>query len=118
MSSYVTESKLGENIFVLTSKNGVCIQSDTSLLYVKANLNAPNVFTANGDGINETFKIRGVETYPEVVVEIVNRLGQMVYRTKSYSQNEWDGGDLPAGVYFYVIETEYGNHTGIVHLIR
>jgi len=34
---------------------------------------------------------------------IFNRWGRIVYKSSDY-QNDWDGGDLPDGVYFYVLK--------------
>jgi gliding motility-associated-like protein len=71
----------------------------------------PNVITPNGDGINDDLKIAGIETYSNVSITIVNRWGQMVYKSYNYSNNKpWDGksqsGDnLADGVYFYVLKS-------------
>lgn len=87
-------------------------------------LKAPNVFTANGDGYNETFEIFGLSDYAHTQVFIFDRWGKAVYHTSSdYVSNPWDGGKYPEGAYFFVIEygTEETNkkkHTGVVHLIR
>ncbi|MFD2587570.1 Calx-beta domain-containing protein, partial [Croceitalea marina] len=69
--------------------------------------------TANGDGINDYFEIRGVEFCQFTFdVEIFNRWGDKVYEAKDY-QNDWNGsspsgsfgssGVLPSGTYYYVI---------------
>ena len=67
----------------------------------------PNVFTPNGDGLNETF-------FPVISCElnyyhlyIFNRWGQLLYETES-QYDVWDakyqGKPVPDGVYFYLIE--------------
>jgi gliding motility-associated-like protein len=113
-----SENKYGLNTLYLTSQNGLCTQQDTAFLYVKAKLKAPNVFTSNGDGINETFAIRGIETHPEARVSIYNRWGEQVYSTKNYADNEWNGTNCSEGVYYYIIATALQDHTGVVHLFR
>ncbi|MFC4026112.1 gliding motility-associated C-terminal domain-containing protein [Zunongwangia endophytica] len=71
----------------------------------------------NGDGMNDTFDIQYLaDEYPNYVIEIYNRWGNMVYKGNTSTPN-WDGtstessvGDnvLPVGVYFYVIEFNDG----------
>jgi len=70
----------------------------------------PNVFTPNGDGINDSFFIHGIESYTSCEVVIFSRWGQKVYETRNYSNsNPWEGKDMQGnnlsdGVYFYVIK--------------
>ncbi|NQX42924.1 DUF11 domain-containing protein [Pedobacter steynii] len=62
----------------------------------------PNIITPNGDGSNDTFKIKGLENYPGTQVTIFNRWGNEVYRSANY-QNDWDGSQLNEGTYYYLI---------------
>jgi len=41
-------------------------------------------------------------------VTIFNRWGTQVFHSDDY-QNDWDGGDVSDGVYFYVVELWKGN---------
>lgn len=58
----------------------------------------PNVITPNGDPCNEYFKIDNRLSGSEIF--IYNRWGAKVYENYSY-QNNWNGLDLPSGVYYY-----------------
>lgn len=61
----------------------------------------PNVFTPNGDGINDAFHIRGTAGRP-TQVRIFNRWGQVVMESANY-HNNWRAPDLPEGTYFYEV---------------
>ncbi|RYZ99383.1 MAG: gliding motility-associated C-terminal domain-containing protein, partial [Sphingobacteriaceae bacterium] len=63
----------------------------------------PNLFTPNGDGINDTFEIRGLPQGTTVELVIVNRWGNEVYKNANY-QNTWTGEGLNEGTYYYIIE--------------
>lgn len=60
----------------------------------------PNVITPNGDGINDDFYISGLENGTKLT--IFNRWGDVVYTSNNYN-NDWDGGNLKDGVYYYVL---------------
>lgn len=66
-------------------------------------LKIPNVFTPNGDGVNDRFEIRGLEFYPENRLVIFNRWGNEVYAAKTYN-NDWDGANLSEGTYYYILD--------------
>lgn len=65
----------------------------------------PNVFTPNGDGLNDTFEIPGLELYQANELTIVNRWGGTVYDKKSY-KNDWAATGLNEGTYFYLLKVK------------
>ena len=67
----------------------------------------PNVYTPNGDNVNDTFEIVGIEAFDRTEVTILNRWGNEVYRNDNY-RNEWNGQGLNEGTYFYIIKTIKG----------
>ena len=79
----------------------------------------PNVITPNGDGFNDYFMIDKISLYPENYLLILNRYGQSVYEKSNYI-NEWDGANLPGGVYYYLFTTTKYNRVskGFIHLIQ
>ncbi len=128
-SALVAPNTQSKHTIRLTAINGPCIASDTVTLIVteecdcECDIQAPNVFTINGDGINETFKIKGIEECPEALVVIYNRWGSAIYKTTEYHLHEWDGKNYPEGVYFYVVkfskkQKRGEGHTGTIHLLR
>jgi gliding motility-associated-like protein len=66
----------------------------------------PNLFTPNGDGIHDIWLIDGLDLYPDVLVQVFNRWGQLLFESKGYS-DPWDGtyngNALPIGAYYYMI---------------
>jgi gliding motility-associated-like protein len=65
----------------------------------------PNIFTPNGDGSNDTFKVKELEYYISNETMVFNRYGKKVFSQNNY-QGDWDGDNLKEGVYFYVIKAE------------
>ena len=61
----------------------------------------PNVFTPNKDGQNDTFRLLGVPA-GGARLEVYNRWGAPVYTAARYA-HDWDGGLLPAGLYYYLL---------------
>jgi hypothetical protein len=59
----------------------------------------PNVFTPNGDAFNSLFKVETTFQLSQFI--IINRQGQHMYSDVS---GQWDGGDAPAGVYFWYLK--------------
>jgi len=85
--------------------------SNTIKVEVEGKLLIPDVFTPNGDGINDEWKIRNVQFHPFQQALIYNRHGQVVYECK----NEfipWDGrinGEIIQGTYLYQITFDTEN---------
>ena len=83
----------------------------------------PNAFTPNGDGINDLWAIKYLDTYTDCTVDVFNRNGQKVFTSVGYT-TAWDGrsngGNLPLGVYYYLINPKHGRKTvsGYVTIIR
>lgn len=72
---------------------------------------APNAFTPNGDGNNDTWVIDDLYFFPDNKMTIFNRWGDTVFETERY-QNDWDGSwkgkPLPEGTYYYVVDLGEG----------
>lgn len=100
----VTPGQANGSISVVAD-NGIC-QSDPATLVPDARLRdgelaIPNVFSPNGDGNNDTWVIQNLGNYSANNLTVLNRWGNEVYSSKSY-QNDWDGGNLSEGTYYYV----------------
>jgi gliding motility-associated-like protein len=75
----------------------------------------PNIFSPNGDGLNDEYKLQSELPYPclgELEMRIFNRWGVEVYHNELSDRFGWDGKfkgrDATPGTYFYVITGKYG----------
>ena len=75
----------------------------------------PNIITPNNDGINDAFRIKGIEGEPWRL-QIFNRWGKLVFETDDY-KNNWRGKNHPSGVYYYILSNKIFKiqYTGFVH---
>lgn len=102
---------------------GGCMASDTIFIKVLKGPEVPNAFSPNGDGINDTWRIKNLESYPGASVEVYNRYGQIVFHSTGYSV-DWDGTyngkTLPVGTYYYIINPRNGRSiiSGSVTIIK
>ena len=88
----------------------------------------PNVFSPNGDGINDTFSLSNLGEASKNLpgdncqntfeyVNIFDRNGKPLYQT---DQRDfiWTGDNVPAGVYFYVVKYSQREYKGYLRLLR
>ncbi len=70
------------------------------------NILIPNIFTPNSDSINDKWEIQSLAGNSDVIVEIYNRWGELIFYSKGYSE-PWDGTykdkPVPEGTYAYVV---------------
>lgn len=79
-------------------------------------LSIPNIITPNNDDWNQYFEVD--VRLSGSTIEIFNRWGKTVYFSSNYN-NDWDGGNLASGVYYYTLVDQCLNqHKGLIHLIR
>ncbi len=99
-----------------------CVKVDNA-----SKLEIPNVFSPNGDGINDFFQVKA-QTLRTFNGQILNRWGRVLYEWTNWEDFEagWDGkinggSKASPGVYFYIIKAEgmdgipYDEH-GALHL--
>lgn len=89
---------------------------------IQGDLITYNLMTPNGDGKNDTFKVLGLDAYPDNSISIFNRWGGEVYTKKGYL-SDWDAKGLSEGTYYYIINFTDVNgvkkyQTGFVTIIR
>ncbi|WP_338395187.1 T9SS type B sorting domain-containing protein [Fulvitalea axinellae] len=87
-------------------------------------LDIPNIFTPNGDGVNDTWNILNLSLYAGNTVRVFDQFGRIVYKKTDYSRDdEWGGkgpsGEVLEGGYFYQIELVGGKtYKGSLTVIR
>jgi len=131
-----TYDTTGVYTVMLIASNGNC--SDTAYVTITVNeppvippvvpvsLETSNVFTPNGDEVNDTYSFK-MENIVELELTILNRWGQVVFEGDELTP-EWDGKHFSGteaedGVYFYIFKAvgaqdEPFEGQGFIHLIR
>jgi gliding motility-associated-like protein len=107
---------------IVTSKDG-CTISDKVNVEVATKPKIPNTFTPNGDGNNDTWNIKYLDSYVNARMTIYNRFGNAVFTSTGYDvpwDGRFNGKEVPVGVYYYIIDTkvEDKKFTGSVTVIR
>ncbi len=85
--------------------------SDDVFVFVYKKIEVPNAFSPNGDGINDTWIIKGLETYPESVLRVYSRNGMIVFQSRANSlvwNGTYNGKPLPVTTYYYTIDLNNG----------
>lgn len=84
---------------IISESNIACVSTEPRLY-------APNVFTRNGDGMNDVFLVKGI-FISDFKLQIYNRWGQKVFETTNMYEG-WDGThngeNCTSDVYVYVAE--------------
>ncbi len=120
-----TASPPTTTLYYVTVTNAYgCSATDSVLVEVIPPIKFPDGITPNGDGKNDVWIIDFIDKYPNNVVEIYNRWGQLLFRAQPY-QNNWDGTyegkPLPVGTYYFVIELNEDGappYTGPITIMR
>jgi gliding motility-associated-like protein len=95
--------------YVFATNSYGCVEVDSVFIDVLEDVDAYNVFTPNGDGINDYFEIRNAERFPEMLVEVYSRWGDQLFSNVGYdSGSRWDGTtgggkEVPVGTYYYIL---------------
>ncbi|MBO4370965.1 MAG: gliding motility-associated C-terminal domain-containing protein [Paludibacteraceae bacterium] len=97
----VTNSAMSDDSLV------TCLQEKIYTIDVmESSLDVPNIFTPNGDGMNDVFKV-AYRSLTSFKARVYNVWGRLIYKWDDPADG-WDGtiGGKPAaeGAYFYVIE--------------
>jgi gliding motility-associated-like protein len=106
--------------------------ASSQMVEIGSEINVFNGVSPNGDGFNDIFHIDCIENFPNNIVRIYNRAGQLVYSHTGYDNssvyfdgvgNEGiyiSGNELPDGTYYYIIDKRNGSQpvAGYLELLR
>jgi gliding motility-associated-like protein len=110
----------------LTDNYG-CTNSHEEVIFVFEELQVQNVFTPNGDDVNDFFEVSSNGSVP-LSLKIYTRTGTLVYKAEGYRVT-WDGKtswglELNQGIYYYVLDAIHGDQnnrfskSGFIYLYR
>ena len=110
-----TVSRPSRDLFIyqVCDEVNLCSSATVTIDIYDSGITAPEGFSPNGDGANETLVFKGLENYPLSQLYVYTRAGQLVYQSEDY-RNDWDGtintnsmqnGKLvPTGTYYYILK--------------
>jgi gliding motility-associated-like protein len=107
---------------LLAKSEDGCILADDVAVKVLEFPEIPNTFTPNGDGVNDTWNIKYLSSYPNCTIKVFNRDGKEVFSAQKYVS--WDGKlngtYLPEGMYYYMITAKSGElkYSGSLLLVK
>ncbi|MGM0621117.1 MAG: DUF7507 domain-containing protein, partial [Bacteroidota bacterium] len=118
-----------------STQDGLLIEASSTVTVQvdRCELVIPTGFSPNDDGIQDTWRITCLESYPDTRVEIYNRWGNLVFEKDNFGNSDvhgadawWDGysskkrtfgnDKLPAGTYFFILDLNDGNEPITGHL--
>ncbi|GAB4338267.1 MAG: hypothetical protein OHK0038_16950 [Flammeovirgaceae bacterium] len=102
--NYQLEEEGNVALTLIGEKQG-CFEEKTIMLSINRTI-PPNVFTPNGDKINDTFEIPSNKTGWKL--KIFNRWGEKLYESDDY-KNDWDGKEFSDTEFFYHILSPDGD---------
>jgi gliding motility-associated-like protein len=93
--------------------------------FVDPNTTIPEIFTPNGDGINEVLYIKGLRNYPKAMLTVFDQWGHVVYQSPMGYQNDWNGTQqsgpgyfrgttVTEGLYYYILD--HNTESGAVYI--
>jgi gliding motility-associated-like protein len=119
----VTRTTVDVTYTLTVTGAGGCASDDEVFVKVLLKPQIPNAFSPNGDGINDTWTILYLDSYPGSTVQVFDRYGRVVFSSTGYNR-PWDGTlsgkPVPAGVYYYIVDpkNQLKPLTGSVTVLR
>lgn len=100
----------GDYPVILTAIKGYCRDTAVRIIHVElvSFLTIPNVFTPNGDKVNDEFVLSAINL-GEITMTVFDRWGKKVFDSTANGVMKWDGktksgAEAADGTYFYIIK--------------
>jgi gliding motility-associated-like protein len=83
---------------------------------------AGNILSPNGDGVNDIWIVKNIAFYPNNTVTVYDRTGRAIFTAKNYA-NDWAGTDrggiVTEGTYYYLIDLGNGKQLkGFITVVK
>lgn len=119
--TYTTEGTYTVTLTVTDSAGCESQQTFGPFIIFEPTIFIPNIFTPNGDGLNDSFLV-SYDGKEAIEMTVTDRWGRKVYET-SEANAGWDGtetsgGEVGEGVYFYSITIGGESFKGTLTLLR
>ncbi len=135
MSNYISGDKFGIGetevtySYIYEVDTIIACSFLVTVKFIEVEFDIPKLLTLNSDGINDEWKLGGIEDFEDNKVVIVDRWGGEVYKASGYNNTDriWKGenkkGELvPTGTYYYIIQAISNSRvikkSGFVELVR
>lgn len=108
------------SVYINDSLN--CTKS--AAIFLDMGFRIPNAFTPNGDGTNDTWEIKLLSAYSQVIVKVFDANGRLVFESPQGYPEPWDGtfggSLLSMGTYYYMIllYPDEKPYTGYLTILR
>jgi gliding motility-associated-like protein len=118
-NAVVVSDNAGIFPFVWTVANSPCPSNNDTVWITFEGIHIPTAFSPNGDGVNDSYVIRGLGGFPGTKLRIFNRWGNEVWASENY-QNDWRGENalsqpLVEDTYYALIE--YGGRAVTTYVV-
>jgi gliding motility-associated-like protein len=115
-----------QTTYFLEVKNAAgCTSMHSKEVIIDLQVETPNVFSPNGDGIHDRFDLPNIEIFPKAVLYIYNQWGEQIFKSQPGYTNPWDGrrgnAECTIGTYYYILELNADGQkpiTGAVTIVK
>jgi gliding motility-associated-like protein len=110
--SFAPTGVKGSYAVQITTAEGCTLTSDCIPYFDTTTLLVAEGISPNGDGVNDTWVIQGIEFHPNAQIYVYNRSGEVVFSTLNGYNNDWRGDwnetgrTLPSAPYFYTLDRD------------